>query len=75
MAKKESPFHLEKALQELEVITEKMETGQLPLEESLKLFERGIALSRQCQHQLEKIEQKIQILTEKNGQSNLTELP
>lgn len=73
MAKKESPFHLEKALQELEEITEKMETGQLPLEESLKLFERGIQLSRQCQNQLEQIEQKIQVLSEKNGQ--LTDLP
>lgn len=72
MAKKESSFHLEKALQELEEITEKMETGQLPLEESLALFERGIQLSRQCQNQLEQIEQKIQLLTEKNGQ--LTDL-
>ncbi len=72
MAKKESSFHLEKALQELEEITEKMEAGQLPLEESLALFEQGIQLSRQCQKQLEQIEQKIQLLSEKNGQ--LTDL-
>lgn len=65
MAKKASkndiPF--EKALTELEILVETMEKGDLSLEESLESFERGIALTRICQHALKEAEQKIEILT------------
>ena len=52
----------EKALQELEQIVSKLEKGNLSLEESLKLFEEGIKLSRFCNSKLEEAERKIEIL-------------
>lgn len=55
---------LEKNLQELEKIVEKMESGKLNLEESLKLFERGITLTKTCQTVLKNAEQKVQKLSE-----------
>jgi exodeoxyribonuclease VII small subunit len=58
----------ETTLNQLETIIEKMETGQLSLEESLKNFEEGIALTRNCQQALKEAEQKVQILIEKNGE-------
>jgi len=52
----------EKALEELEQIVAKLEKGNLSLEESLKLFEEGIKLSRFCNSKLEEAERKIEIL-------------
>ena len=49
VAKKDNKFDFEKALQELENLVEKMEEGDMSLEESLKQFERGVALTRSCQ--------------------------
>ena len=54
---------LEKNLQELEKLVEKMESGKLSLEESLQLFERGITLTKACQSVLKNAEQKVQKLT------------
>lgn len=62
MAKKEEKFDFENALAELETLVEKMEQGDLSLEDSLKQFERGIALTRSCQKALAEAEQKVQIL-------------
>jgi exodeoxyribonuclease VII small subunit len=59
--------NLEKALTELEKLVEEMEQGNLSLEESLKRFERGIALTSDCQEALQKAELKVQELIEKNG--------
>lgn len=59
--------NLEKALSELEKLVEEMEQGNLSLEESLKRFERGIALTSDCQEALQKAELKVQELVEKNG--------
>jgi exodeoxyribonuclease VII small subunit len=64
-------FNFENALNELNQLVEKMEQGGLSLEESLQAFEKGIALTRQCQTALKTAEQKVQILLEKNGQSQL----
>jgi len=61
-------LNFETALNQLEAMIEKMATGQLTLEESLKNFEEGIALARQCQHVLKEAEQKVQILIEQNGE-------
>lgn len=61
------PFNFEAALAELEQLVEQMEQGELPLEQSLQSFERGIALTRQCQEALRAAEQKVQILLEKDG--------
>jgi exodeoxyribonuclease VII small subunit len=61
---------LEKSLAELESIVEKLEAGDLTLDESLKQFERGVQLTRHCQTALRKAEQKVDILLKKNGLSN-----
>ncbi len=71
MAKKKSPAPFEDALKELETLVEKMEQGELSLEDSLQNFERGIALTRQCQQALQEAEQKVEILLEKEGQSEI----
>jgi exodeoxyribonuclease VII small subunit len=57
----------EAAMKELEEIVERLEHGDLPLEESLKQFERGVELSRSCQTALRQAEQKVQILSAKPG--------
>jgi exodeoxyribonuclease VII small subunit len=53
---------LEKALVELEDIVAQLEAGELPLEKSLKQFERGVRLSRDCQSALKDAEQRVQVL-------------
>jgi exodeoxyribonuclease VII small subunit len=53
---------LEKALSELEEIVAQLEAGDLPLEKSLKQFERGVRLSRDCQSALKDAEQRVQAL-------------
>ena len=57
----------ETALQELETLVEKMEQGDLSLEDSLNHFERGVKLSRTCQQALKTAEQKVEILMQKNA--------
>ena len=52
----------EKNLNRLEEIVGTMEEGDLSLDDSLKLFEEGVKLSRQCQEQLDKAEQKVKLL-------------
>jgi exodeoxyribonuclease VII small subunit len=53
---------LEKSLADLEAIVEQLESGELPLERSLKEFERGVRLSRECQGALKDAEQRVQVL-------------
>jgi exodeoxyribonuclease VII small subunit len=60
--KTEAPS-FEQALSELEALVERMEQGDLSLEESLKSFERGVELTRSCQEALSAAEQKVEILT------------
>jgi exodeoxyribonuclease VII small subunit len=67
-SEEKSPFNFEAALAELNRLVEKMEQGGSSLEESLQDFERGVALTRQCQQALKTAEQKVQILLEKNGE-------
>ena len=64
-------INFEKALDDLNNIVEDMESDELSLEQSLKHFEKGIALTRQCQTALKEAEQKVQILTEKQGEFTL----
>lgn len=64
----------EKSLADLEALVERMEAGDLPLEESLTLFERGIRLTRLCQTVLDSAEQKVQILMTQNGKETLVDL-
>ena len=62
-------FEFENALAELEALVARMESGELSLEDSLAAFEKGIALPRQCQQALTSAEQRVQLLLERNGQS------
>ncbi len=61
MAKRKPGF--ENQLKALETIVERLEQGDVSLEESLKLFEKGVQLARACQQSLQEAEQKVQILT------------
>jgi exodeoxyribonuclease VII small subunit len=53
----------EAALAELEAIVQRLEQGELPLEESLRQFERGVVLTRSCQKALLQAEEKIRVLS------------
>jgi len=55
----------EAAISELDTIVKKLEEGDLPLEQSLALYERGVQLSRFCHARLEEAERRIEILTER----------
>jgi exodeoxyribonuclease VII small subunit len=57
----------EECLQRLEQIVEQLERGDLPLEQSLKLFEEGMNLSNACRKELEEAEGKVEILLKQNG--------
>lgn len=63
----EEEISIEEALKRLEEIVNSLETGQLPLDESLKKFEEGIRLSRLCNKKLTETKQKVEKLVEKNG--------
>lgn len=71
MPKKAASF--EDKLQALEDLVEKMEDGELNLEDSLKHFEQGVALARECQDALQQAEQKVEILLEKTADSETRE--
>lgn len=58
-------------MNELESLVESLEQGDQPLEESLKSFERGVALTRICQTSLQEAEQKVRILNSDSQASDL----
>jgi exodeoxyribonuclease VII small subunit len=58
----------EQALAELEALVERLERGDLPLDEALKTFERGVELTRHCQGSLKAAQQRVEILLKRNGQ-------
>ena len=71
MAKKETiKPDFEQSLQELEALVLKMETGDLSLEDSLKEFERGVQLTRQCQEALTAAEQRVKLLAADGSQTD-----
>lgn len=63
----EGALTFEKALEELEAIVEKLEHGQISLEESLAAFERGMELVTFCQARLQQVEKRVEILVERAG--------
>jgi exodeoxyribonuclease VII small subunit len=74
MAKKKlENMTFEESLNELDTIVQSLEQGDLSLEESMALFERGLNLSQLSQVKLKAAEQKVNILLDKNGNSELTE--
>jgi exodeoxyribonuclease VII small subunit len=61
----------EQALAELEGLVERLEHGDLPLDEALKAFERGVALTRQCQASLQAAQQKVEILLKRGSKAEI----
>ena len=67
MKTKPKTVDFEQSLVELEALVAKLEQGDVPLEEALKSFERGVALTRQCQTALRSAQQKVEVLLARNG--------
>ncbi len=68
MARKKAALDFEQSLNDLQQLVERLETGELSLEDSLTAFEQGIGLTRECQAALAQAEQKVQILMERDGE-------
>jgi exodeoxyribonuclease VII small subunit len=64
----------EQSLAELEALVAKLEQGDVPLEDALKTFERGVALTRQCQAALRTAQQKVEVLLARNGEETIEAL-
>jgi len=62
------PPTFEAGLQQLESIVKEMETGELPLERAITLFEQGMKLSEACRKQLEEAETRVERLTRRAGE-------
>ncbi len=62
-----SKTNLEKSLADLETLVEELEAGDLPLEDAMKKFEKGIKLTRNAQAALKEAEQKVEILLQSAG--------
>ncbi len=73
MATRRKKLNYEAAVAELESLVERLEQGDVSLEESLKLYENGVLLSRDCQEALNTAEQKVQMLLQQSGQTNLVD--
>ncbi|MBK7250159.1 MAG: exodeoxyribonuclease VII small subunit [Gammaproteobacteria bacterium] len=67
MARSKTP-DFEQSLSELERLVGRLEEGDLPLEEAMRTFERGVELTRRCQTALQAAQQKVEILLERAGQ-------
>jgi exodeoxyribonuclease VII small subunit len=67
VSKKPKEAGFEQTLAELEALVGQMESGELPLEEALRNFERGVQLTRECQSALLAAQQKVQLLAQKSG--------
>jgi len=65
----EAPVSFEIGLQQLEAIVKEMESGDLPLERALELFEKGMKLSEKCRKQLEEAETRVEILIKRAGEA------
>ncbi|WJG08411.1 exodeoxyribonuclease VII small subunit [Aliiglaciecola sp. LCG003] len=73
-AKQTAQPSFEDAMQELEDLVSEMESGDLPLEQALAKFERGVVLARASQKMLKEAEQRVQILTNQDGEEKLAPL-
>lgn len=72
MAKKEQDKKFEEAIEELEKVVERLESGELSLEDSLAAFEEGVGLVKFCNRKLTEVEKKIELLVrDKDGKLQL----
>ncbi len=74
MTEEPDSIDFESAMEELEALVEKMESGELTLEQSLEAFERGVKLTRDCQHALRSAELRVKALTEGTDGPQLEDL-
>jgi exodeoxyribonuclease VII small subunit len=65
----EQEIGFERAMEQLETIVAKLESGDVPLEQAIELFQEGMRLSRICSQKLESVERKIEMLLEEDGQT------
>ncbi|AAZ36864.1 exodeoxyribonuclease VII, small subunit [Pseudomonas savastanoi pv. phaseolicola 1448A] len=68
MARKKAALDFEQSLADLQALVERLENGELSLEDSLTAFEQGVRLTRDCQSALTQAEQKVQVLLERDGE-------
>jgi len=68
MAEKPKTVDFEKHLEELETLVTKLESGELSLDEALAAYEKGVALTRECQAALDAAQARIQVVTEQSGE-------
>lgn len=73
MAARRKKLDYEASVAELESLVTRLEQGDISLEESLKLYESGVLLTRECQDALQTAEQKVQVLMQQSGQSTLVD--
>lgn len=73
MVAKRKKLDYEAAVKELETLVDRLEQGDISLEESLALYERGVLLTRDCQESLQAAEQKVQMLLQQSDQSTLVD--
>ena len=71
MAAKKQSIDFEKSLADLETLVNELEKGDMSLEDSLKAFEEGVKLTRDCQSRLSEAEQRVQTLIENQGELSL----
>jgi len=69
VARSPEPPEFEQALDELESVVERLEQGDLPLDEALRAFERGVELTRHCHNALQAAQQRVEILLQRGGQA------
>ncbi len=65
----EKKMNFEEAIKQLAEIVKSLESGEVPLDESIALYEKGMKLSKQCTELLEKAEQKVRFLQQNEGQN------
>jgi exodeoxyribonuclease VII small subunit len=71
LTRNSKPPEFEQALDELEKLVERLERGDLPLDEALRTFERGVELTRHCQTALKAAQQRVEILLRRGGRTEI----
>ncbi|MCM3784105.1 exodeoxyribonuclease VII small subunit [Neobacillus mesonae] len=64
----ETELNFEAAMAELEDVVNQLERGDVPLEQAIELFQRGMKLSQLCNQKLEQVERKIEMIVEEDGE-------
>ncbi|MFD1138587.1 exodeoxyribonuclease VII small subunit [Paenibacillus urinalis] len=64
----EQELNFEAAMTELEEVVNQLERGDVPLEQAIELFQRGMKLSQMCNQKLEQVERKIEMIVEEDGE-------